>query len=323
MSELPKVVFFGSDAICLPVLNYLIGEGASACDLCAVISQPDRRQGRGKQLQPNPIAAWATERGVQLLQPDKPDEDLVEWMLAEQVVVALVMAYGHFLPKKLREAPVYGMVNFHGSILPKYRGASPVETALAIGETETGVCLMEIVREMDAGGVADVEKVRIDPADTGPSLRVKLGEAVVPLLRRNLEATLSGRLHFKAQNVDEVTQCRKLSKEDAALDFHQSAQAIYDRLRAFTPWPGGYFDHAETRIKVGAATVDLGAVELLPGTVVEVGESLKISTREGAICFHQLQRPGGRMMAVSDFMRGYPIVVGEVIASVQGEPLVD
>lgn len=323
MSELPKIVFFGSDAICLPVLDYLITDGATLCVLRAVISQPDRRQGRGKQLQQNPVAAWATEHSIELLQPEKPDAALVDWLLAEQVAVAFVMAYGHFLPKSLRKAPIHGMVNFHGSILPKYRGASPVETAIAMGELETGVCLMQVVKEMDAGGVADVETVRIEQSDTGPNVRLKVGEAVVPLLQRNLVATLAGTLDFQPQEVDQVTHCRKLNKGDGALDFHLPAQATYDKLRAFTPWPGGYFDHADVRIKVGEASVDLDGTTLLPGTVVEVGNTLSVATKDGVVCFHTLQRPGGRMLPVPDFVRGYPIVVGEVLTSVPSMPLVD
>jgi methionyl-tRNA formyltransferase len=323
MSNLPKVIFFGSDAICLPVLNYLVGAGAEQCCLRAIVSQPDRRQGRGKKLQPNPVAAWAAENGIELFQPEKPNAELVDWIHSEKVAVAFVMAYGHFLPKQLREAPLAGMVNFHGSILPKYRGASPVETAIAMGEEETGVCLMEVVKEMDAGGVADVEVVRIESSDTGPEVRIKIGEAVVPLIQRNLSATLSGDLDFKSQDLEQVTHCRKISKEDGALDFRMPAQAIYDKLRAFTPWPGGYFDHAEVRIKVGKASTDPDAVALSPGTVISVGDALSVATRKGAICFHELQRPGGRLLAVADFVRGYPIEVGEILASVQGEPLLD
>lgn len=315
MSEKPNIVFFGSDAICLPVLNYLLGEGASQCTLCAVISQPDRPQGRGKKMQPNPVAAWATENGVELLQPEKPNAALVDWIVAAEVVVAFVMAYGHFLPKSLREAPRHGMVNFHGSILPKYRGASPVETAIAMGEDETGVGLMQVVKAMDAGGVADVERVRIENTDTGPDVRVKIGEAVVPLLRRNLETTLRGDLNFVPQDIAAVTHCRKISKEDGALDFTSSAQAIYDRLRAFTPWPGGYFDHEEVRVKVGRASVDSVSGEVAPGTVLSLESGLTVATTEGAIVLHELQRPGGRMLPVADFLRGYPIAVGEVLKS--------
>ena len=323
MSQLPNIVFFGSDAICLPVLNYLKHEAAGECTLRAVVSQPDRRQGRGKKLQPNPVAAWAADNGVELLQPEKPTRELAEWMIAEKTTVSLVMAYGHFLPKSLREAAPQGMLNFHGSLLPKYRGASPIETALASGDAETGVGLMQVVKEMDAGGVADVEVVRIGDQDTGPELRVKVGEAVVPLLRRNLGAVLTGGLQFKEQDLSQVTYCRKMRKEDGAIDFTLSATEIYNRLRAFTPWPGGYVDHGESRIKVGRASVapdESASAE--PGTVLSTDPVVRVATRAGVICFHELQRPGARMLQVADFLRGYTMVEGDRLIGGTAEALV-
>jgi methionyl-tRNA formyltransferase len=323
MSQLPNIVFFGSDAICLPVLNYLKHEAAGECTLRAVVSQPDRRQGRGKKLQPNPVAVWAADNGVELLQPEKPTRELAEWMIAEKTTVSLVMAYGHFLPKSLREAAPQGMLNFHGSLLPKYRGASPIETALASGDAETGVGLMQVVKEMDAGGVADVEVVRIGDQDTGPELRVKVGEAVVPLLRRNLGAVLTGGLQFKEQDLSQVTYCRKMRKEDGAIDFTLSAIDIYNRLRAFTPWPGGYFDHGESRIKVGRASVESGGSDsAAPGTVLSTTPVVRVATGDGAICFHELQRPGARMLPVADFLRGYTMAEGDRLIGGTAEALV-
>lgn len=323
MSELPNIVFFGSDAICLPVLNYLKHEAAGKCVLRAVVSQPDRRQGRGKKLQPNPVAAWAAENGVELLQPESPTRELAQWLATEQTAVSLVMAYGHFLQKSLREAAPQGMWNFHGSLLPNYRGASPVETALASGDTATGVGLMQVVKEMDAGAVADVEVVHIGELDTGPALRAKVGEAVVPLLRRNLSALLAGELSLTEQDLSKVTYCRKMRKEDGAIDFSLSAIEIYNRLRAFSPWPGGYFDHGESRIKVGRASV--AADELssaAPGIVLSTGSEVRVATSAGDICFHELQRPGARMLPAADFLRGYPIVAGDLLMGSVAEPLV-
>ena len=321
MSDKPNVIFFGSDAICLPVLNYLKSEAAADCTLCAVVSQPDRRQGRGKKMQANPVAAWATENGVELLQPEKPTRELADWMVEQGTSVAFVMAYGHFLAKPLRDAPTRGMVNFHGSILPQYRGASPVETAIASGDAVTGVGLMQVVKEMDAGGVADCETVCIEDMDTGPTVRVKVGEAVVPLLRRNLAALLSGEIQFVEQDLAQVTYCRKMRKEDGAIDFSQSARAIYDRLRAFTPWPGGYFDHGTERIKVGRTTVgECAGGET--GEVLCADAALSVGTADGVVCFHELQRPGGRMLPVSDFLRGYQIAAGEALVGAISEPLV-
>jgi methionyl-tRNA formyltransferase len=319
MSDLPKVVFFGSDAICLPGLAYLHEQAQEVCEVVAVVSQPDRRQGRGKKLQQNPVAAYASDRGIILMQPDKPD--LADWMRGQPVALAYVMAYGHFLPKSVREAPVHGMLNFHGSILPAYRGASPVETAIALGEEETGVCLMQVVKEMDAGAVADCERVRIGESDTSLEVRAAVGEAVVPLLERTLSASLDGSLSFTEQDASQATFCRKISKEDGALDFNQAAAVIDARLRAFTPWPGGYFDHGDMRIKVGRCLISEVPVEAEPGVVLAVGETLDVGTSKGCLKIQELQRPGGRMMPVVDFIRGYPIGVGEVLPSVASVPL--
>lgn len=323
MSDLPNIVYFGSDAICLPGLNYLKHKASNQCNLRAIISQPDRRRGRGRQLQPNPVAAWALENSVELLQPEKPSRELADWIREQTIRAGLVMAYGHFLPKPLRKAPQHGLINFHGSLLPKYRGASPIETALAMGERETGVALMQVVKEMDAGGVADVETVPISERITAPELRVEVGTAVVPLLERNLQSMLTGELVFKEQDATQATFCRKLHKEDGAVNFALSATEIYNRLRAFTPWPGGYFDHGEKRIKVGRANAAPDAtVTAPPGTVVSAESSLQVATGSGLICFHELQLPGARMLPAADFLRGYQIESGEQLISGITEALV-
>jgi len=321
MPELPKIVYFGSDAVCLPGLAYLYEQGCDLCTLAGVVSQPDRRQGRGKKLQQNPVAEYASSLGIPLLQPEKPDQALAEWLRSKEVTLAFVMAYGHFLPKAVREAPTHGMLNFHGSILPAYRGASPVETAIAMGETETGVCLMQVVKEMDAGAVADCERVSIENVDTSPIVRAKVGQAVVPLLKGNLAVSLCGELDFTAQDTSQATFCRKISKEDGALDFAQPASGIDARLRALTPWPGGYFDHRETRIKVGQCSVLDLATTAQPGTILAVGETVDVATAEGVLRIHELQRPGGRMLPALDFLRGYPVNAGEMLPSVKGAAL--
>jgi methionyl-tRNA formyltransferase len=321
MSAKPRIAYFGSDAICLPGLRYLYEEAADICELALIVSQPDRRAGRGKRLQQNPVAGFASEHGLKLLQPEKPGADLAAYLSDADLSLAFVMAYGHFLARTIREAPEWGMLNFHGSILPAYRGASPVETAIAMGEAETGVCLMQVVREMDAGAVADCERVRIDEVNTAPDVRAKVGEAVVPLLRRNLEQAISGQLRFEAQDDTKASFCRKIKKEDAALDFNQPAQRIDCRLRAFTPWPGAYFDHGPVRIKVGRASWLPVPATGQPGTVLTAGDSLDVATAGGVLQIHELQRPGGRLLPVKEFLKGYRIEVGTVLPSVAGEDL--
>ena len=319
--NLPKIAYFGSDAICLPGLRFLYEQCSELCELELVVSQPDRRQGRGKQLKQNPVAAYASKAGILLSQPEKPNREWVEAVQLGDLCLGFVMAYGHFLPKSVREAPTHGLLNFHGSLLPSYRGASPVETALAMGETETGVCLMEIAQEMDAGAVAGVERIGIHEEDYGADLRARMGEAVVPLIERHLAAALLGGLDFEAQDASRATFCRKISKQDGALDFNQPAHLIDCRLRAFTPWPGGFFEIRETSIRVGRAKALPVRVSKESGTVLLAGETLDIATTDGVICFEELQRPGGRMLPTEDFLRGFPIEVGEVLPSVASDPL--
>lgn len=324
MKALPKVIFFGSDAICLPFLNFLIKEGAAFGTLAAVVSQPDRRRGRGKKEQANPVAAWASENGIALFQPEKPDRQLAASLNEINPVIGFVMAYGHFLPNYLRDLPDHGLVNFHGSILPAYRGASPVETALAEGLSSTGVSLMQIVRAMDAGGVADIEEVAISDVDTAVSLRLKIGQAVVPLMSRNFNDCLSGNLSYKPQDSNQASYCRKITKEDGAIDFTLPAAQIASRIRAFTPWPGGYFDYNDERLKVGRC----GCVEVNtghpPATVLGLDEKscLRIACEKSVLLVYELQRPGGRMLPVSDFLRGFDLPVGTRLGSVPARALV-
>ena len=320
--ELPNIVFFGSDAICLPALNYLTTEAADLCHLCAVISSPDRPQGRGRKRQSNPVVAWAIQHGIRTLQPEKPDRELALWLLQREVVASLVMAYGHFLGKALREAASNGMVNFHGSILPQYRGASPVETAIAMGDRETGVSLMEVTGEIDAGGVADLEKVLIEKSDTAPDVRAAIAEAVLPLLRRNLPRLLEQPLHFKPQEASRATFCRKILREDGAIDFHLPAEALHCRLRAFTPWPGGYFQHQGQRIKVGQSEVVPSPSGSLPGSVLDCSSGLTVATSKGALRFLELQRPGGCMLPAADFLNGCPLPLGTQLKGGSARPLV-
>ena len=321
-----KIVYFGSDSICLPSLDWLYTMGSERWDLLAVVSQPDRKQGRGQKLKANPVAEYTKMRGIQLFQPEKPGEDLVQFLEEHKVDVSFVMAYGHFLGRAIREASRLGMVNFHGSILPKYRGASPIETAIACGETETGVTLMQIDSEMDAGAVADMEVVSIVKEDDALSVRIKIGEATIPILERSMEDLLNNELAFKKQDEESMSHCRKLTKEDGLIDFELSAEAIYNRWRAFKAWPNSFFYHGENRIKVGQMEIFESALSahelsLTCGSVILEKDSLKVVTSNGLIRLLELQKVGGKMLAVSDFLRGYSMKNGDCLKGQKSTPL--
>ncbi len=312
----PPVVFYGSDAIALPSLDFFLREASSVCELVGVITQPDRPSGRGKKMRSNPVKEWAIENGIKILDPEKPLEPEVTWLRQEGVVLAMVMAYGHILSSALLDAPVAGTFNLHGSVLPAYRGASPVETALAQGEKETGVTLMRVVSRMDAGPIVDTEITPIAPDDDGPRLREKLSVACVPLLRRNLPVLLAGEASETPQDEKAATYCRKLRKADGALDFYAPAAVLARRVTAFRGWPGSWFEVQGVRVKVGSAKVVESCGEIVPGQVILPSpREVAIGTSEGALSLLELQRPGGRMMPTAEFLSGFPLAEGELVGS--------
>lgn len=298
------------------MLEHLAAGSGDRWILAGVVSQPDRPKGRGKQLQPNPLAACARQHGLRLWQPERPGEDLEQWMREEQVALVVVIAYGHILRRSLLGIPPLGFINFHGSLLPKYRGASPVETAIACGERETGISLMKIVPQMDAGPVLDYETLTIEPGESAGQLRERMARACVPLWSRCADAILSGQACFVEQDPERVTYCRKLEKTDGQLDFHQSAAVLAARINGLDPWPGCFFDQGELRIKLREAYADPEEHRELPGTVLSADRNgLRIATGEGVLRILQLQRPGGRMLPARDFFSGFTLSPGTVLPS--------
>ena len=310
-----RIAFFGSDAIAIPALEYL--HWAEGIELAGIVSQPDRPAGRGRHLHANPVSAWAHRMGLPLLQPEKPGEEEVSWLRTQHIDLVLVMAYGHLLKKDLLEAPPRGMWNLHASLLPAYRGASPVETALACGEKETGVTLMRMAQKMDAGAVAAQVYVPIRNTDTGLILRERIGQACVPLLLRHLAKLGEDSFQPTPQDETHVTYCRKLHKTDAQVDFALSAIELERRVRAFQAWPGGVVTHEDMDLKVGlAAIVAESTTSIAPGTVIQANErGVDVATGAGVLRLLSLQRPGGRMLEAAEFLRGYPIKQGTVFKS--------
>jgi len=325
-----SVVFMGSDAIALPMLEWLAGEGARQARLVAVYTQPDRPAGRGQKVQPNAIKAWALARGLPVLQPEKLREDELARLRELQPDVSLVMAYGHILRPDFIETPRLGTLNFHASILPAYRGASPIQTAIACGERETGVSLMRIVPALDAGPVADLERVSIRAHDTATEVEAKLARACVPLLARNLPALAEGRLVFREQDAAAATYCRRLEKSDGVLDFGRPASELAARINGLMPWPAVTLTLNGQPVKIGLAdAVPPDVCHTLydkrsePGTVLGAdAEGLIVATGQGGLRLLRLQRPGGKMLPAAEFLRGFPVATGTVLPSVPMPPLV-
>jgi methionyl-tRNA formyltransferase len=301
-----RIAFFGSDQIALPVLNSLLSQPQSL-EICGILTQPDRRSGRGNKFQSNPIKQWALQSDIPVHDPQKPGVEEVCWLKELGADMVLIMAYGHILREELLKVPSYGCFNLHASLLPMYRGASPVETALAMGEQKTGVTLMQVVPRMDAGPVVDAEIIPIEESDQGATLRNKIADACVPLMARNLSSILDGSVRVQAQSESEATYCRKLAKSDGRLDFNLTARELVLRNRAFAGWPGSYFEYENTILRVGRM-VEIQSDTLLCGQRNDSMEhTLVIGTKEGAIEIMELQKPGGKMLPASDFLRGFAI----------------
>lgn len=311
-----KIVFMGSDAIALPLLNWLAGEGSVQARVVAVFTQPDRPVGRGQKVQANAIKLWAQERGLPVHQPEKLREPELATLQSYGADLALVMAYGHILRDAFIAAPRLGTLNFHTSLLPNYRGASPIQTAVACGERETGVTLMRIVAALDAGPIADVERVAIAPLDTALDVEAKLAAACVPLLARALPKLAAGTQTFREQDHAAATFCRKLAKEDGVLDFARPAAELAARINGLFPWPATTVEIAGQPIKFGLADVAATVTSAPPGAVLGMDQvGLLIACGEGVLRVRRLQRPGGRMLEAPEFLRGWPIPTGTVLPS--------
>lgn len=310
MSKQLRLVFMGSDAIALPLLEWLAGEGSAWANVIAVYTQPDRAVGRGQKVQANAIKTWALGRGLPVFQPEKLTDETRAELAGLSADVSFVMAYGHILKDAFIATPRLGTLNLHASLLPKYRGASPIQTAVANGERETGVSLMRIVQKLDAGPVADVERVSIEARDTALEIEGKLAAACVPLVKRALPRLIDESLEFVTQDETRATFCRKLAKEDGVLDFNQPAAVLAARVNGLFPWPACSVEIGGQAVKFGLAEVVTGWNGCL-GAVGEVigadAEGLLIGTGSGVLRVLKLQRPGGKMLAASEFLRGFPV----------------
>lgn len=318
-----RLVFFGSDALALPVLEALSGEADSPATVIAVFTQPDRPHGRGQKLHAGPIKEWASARGLPVFQPGRlGPEDAVRIRDELKADVSLVMAYGLLLKDDHLAAPRLGTYNVHTSILPRFRGASPIATAIASGATETGVTFMRLVKRLDAGPTGAVERVAIGQEETAASVSAKLGLAAVPLVTRSLRELAAGELVLMEQDEGKATYCRRLSKADGVLDFSRPAPEIAARINGLAPWPGCSVEIGGTLVKIGLAGAEDRGVTETPGTVIgSERDAVRVATGSGIVRLLQLQRPGGRLLPVADFLRGFPIAPGTQLESAPMPPM--
>jgi methionyl-tRNA formyltransferase len=226
------------------------------------------------------------------------------------------MAYGHLLGQAWLDTPGVGTYNLHTSLLPRYRGASPIQATVLEGDVEGGVTLMRLVLEMDAGPLVDNEAVTLGSAETAGSLEEKLSRACVPLVARNLETVLAGEARLEPQDESRVSYTRKLLKADGVLDFSQPADVLARRINGLFPWPGVHVPLNDVAIRCGLADHCSESTGALAGTVLEPDPvGLRVAAGSGVLRIRRLQRPGGRMLEAPEFLRGFPVAPGTELDS--------
>jgi methionyl-tRNA formyltransferase len=312
MSRIDPVVFFGTPEFAVPTLAALVAAGRSPA---LVVTQPSKPAGRGQRSQDPPVARWARERGLTVVQPERVRQpEFLERMKELRPAAAVVVAFGQIFPKALLEIPEHGCINVHASLLPKYRGASPIQAAVAEGETRTGITTMLMEEGLDSGPILLQEETEIGPEETAGELAPRLAALGGDLLVRTLERLEEGTLAPRPQPAEGVTYAPRLTRESGRVDWTLPARAIADRGRAYTPWPG------LTAILKGEP-VKLVRVRVLEGGPADAGPGTFLGLRDGALAVacgdgsllgvEELQRPARRALKAADFVNGERLHAGE------------
>ncbi len=311
MHGMSKVVFMGTPDFAVPALQKLI----ETQTVVGVVTQPDKPAGRGKKLRPSPVKAAAQSAGIPVYQPKSLRGEAAAAPLREwQPDVIVVAAFGQILRPRVLELPPHGCVNVHASLLPRWRGASPIQRAILAGDAETGVCLMQMDAGLDTGPVYVCRRTPIAPEDTAAALHDRLAQMGAELLGAHLDAIVDGRLAPTPQDDSQSTYAPMIKKEDGRLDWTQSAAELERRVRAMTPWPGAFTSWQGKMLKIKAAQIYTGSVPAdQPGLVIERRSELIVCTGDGGLRLLAVQLAGKKTMSAADFQRGHQNFVGGVL----------
>ncbi|WP_158737653.1 methionyl-tRNA formyltransferase [Alteribacillus sp. YIM 98480] len=300
-----KIIFMGTPDFSVPILRGLVEEGYT---IEAVVTQPDRPKGRKKTLTPPPVKEEALKHGLRVLQPEtlKKKENVEEILNLEPDLI-ITAAFGQILPESILEAPVHGAVNVHASLLPKYRGGAPIHQAVIDGESKTGITIMYMVKQLDAGDILTQKEVEITDTDTTGKLHDKLSIAGRDLLLETLPDLLQGKLAPIAQNEQEATFAPNIQRGQEKIDWNMPGQAVYDHIRGMNPWPVAYTTYNGKPFKIWEAKkVRSSSDEQQPGTIETVKEDgiiVKTGDQQ-SIDIKEIQPSGKKRMKAADFLRG-------------------
>lgn len=310
MSSPLRVVYAGTPDFAVPALQRLI-DGPDT--VVGVYTQPDRPAGRGRRLRPSPVKQCAERAGIAVFQPRSLRDTAAQVELAGLAPdVLVVAAYGLLLPAAVLDIPRLGCLNIHASLLPRWRGAAPIQRALLAGDDETGVCLMEMVAALDAGPVVTSRSTLITEADTGGSLHDRLSELGAELLMDSLHSWSRGEISARPQDDSAATYAAKLSKDEADFDWNRGADELARQVRAFDPWPVARTSLSGADLRIWrAVALQEAAGTPPPGTVIAAGAGgIDVAAGKGALRILELQPPGRRRQSAAEFLNGHRIAAG-------------
>ncbi len=321
MPESARVVMLGTGDFALPTFELLADDGPG---LVALVTQPDRPQGRKQEIIAAAIKQAAVRRGIPVFQPENVNgAESVTQMRGLAPDVLITAAYGQILSPELLAVPRLGGLNLHGSVLPAYRGAAPVARAIENGETETGVSVIQMTPRIDAGGVIAVARLAIDPDETAGELEGRLARLGAPLVKQALADLFGGRAVISPQDPSRATRAPKLRKDDSAIRWNRPARVVHNHIRAMQPWPGASTMLLRvdtpgiiTRLIVLRSAVREGASDARPGSVIEAdGDRIVVACNPGALALLRVQTPGARALDAAEFLRGRKISQGDQLRS--------
>ena len=307
-----RIVFMGTPEIAVPSLERLISDGH---DLCAVVTQPDRPKGRGKKLAFSPVKEAAIRHELEILQPEKASQpDFLDRLRELNPDLIVVIAFGQILRKEVLDLPKYGCVNVHVSLLPKYRGAAPINWAIINGEEKTGVTTMFMDEGLDTGDIIKTREFRLDDEINAGQLHDIMMEEGADVLSQTVKAIEDGTAERIRQNDDESTYAPMMDRNLGHIDFKKSAVSIHNLVRGTVPWPGAWCESPYGKIKIWKTRIGQGQTDREPGTIVSVGkQGIEVACGMGMLLIEEIQMPNKKRMHVSEYIKGNTIEIGKVL----------
>jgi methionyl-tRNA formyltransferase len=307
-----RIIFMGTAELSRVSLAKMIAD--QSFQVCAVVTQPDKPKGRELKLQPSPVKILANEWQLPVLQPQRArNESLVTELRAFNPELIVVVAYGQILPTAILDLPKYGCINVHTSLLPKYRGAAPIQWAIVEGEAETGVTIMKMDAGLDTGPILSLRRTPILPVDDSQTLHNRLANLGAELLIETIPGYVRGDILPRAQPAEGASYAAKIRREDGQIDWQLPAVKIINRLRAFTPWPG-IFTFLPTQPKPALLKILKAELVESSGPAGEVlsadRNGVVVGCGEGSVRISELQREGGKRLTAEQFLSGFPMKSG-------------